>query len=104
MTESDALAALAQFDLVSALMIREVDPRGFYPNAAKFSEALVEPMIIEQLRDTETPLRQHVYAGDQAGLREGLRDYDELARLEAAKARRANREWQWRGYETTLGR
>lgn len=98
LAEPEALAALAQFDLVSSLIIHEVDPGGFYPNASRFSESLAEPIVFERLREPTEPLRQHVYAGDQDGLRDGLRDYDEKARLAAAQARRGNRDWQWRGF------
>jgi hypothetical protein len=98
LAEPEARAALSQFDLISCLIIRQVDPRGFYPNASKFSEALAEPVVIERLRGLDDTLRQHVYPGDQEGLREALRDYDEKARLQAALARRRNRDWQWRGF------
>lgn len=94
----DAQSALAQFDLVSCLMIREVDPEGFYPNAAKFSESVAEPIVYEQMREQDKPLREYLNQDDQEGLREGLRDYDDKARLQAAQARRANHDWQWRGF------
>jgi hypothetical protein len=104
LSEPDARAALSRFDLLSCLIIRQADPDGFYPNASKFSESLAEPVVFERLRDPNDPLREYVYPGDQDGLREALRDYDEKARLAAAQARRRSHDWQWRGFsdERTL--
>jgi hypothetical protein len=98
LSENQRLEAVGRFDLLSGLIISETDSTRFYPNAAEFSEALVEPLIIEKLRKRDTPLRQHVFAGNDVGLRDALRDYDAKARSQAAIMRYWGRDWQWRGF------
>jgi hypothetical protein len=98
LSPDSALESLCRFDLLSGLIISEADPRGFYPNGAEFSEAAVEPLIIDELRKPDTALRQHVFVGDQDGIREALRDYDSKARPQAAQARRIGRDWEWRAF------
>jgi hypothetical protein len=96
--EADAIRYLARFDLLSALIIGEENLRGFYPNAAEFSEELVEPFVIEQLRSSDSPVREQVFNGDTPGLVEALKEYDRMARLQAALARYKSASWEWRGF------
>jgi hypothetical protein len=97
-SETDAIQYLARFDLLSGLIIGEEDLRGFYPNAAEFSEELVEPFVIEQLRSSGSPLREHVFKEDTPGLLKALEEYDRVARLQAALARYKNGSWKWHGF------
>jgi hypothetical protein len=83
-TGDESLQAAAQFDLLSGLIMSETDPVRFYPNAAEFSEALVEPLVIDELRRANSPLRQQVFVDNNDGLRESLRDYDAKAREQAS--------------------
>lgn len=92
------LQALAQFDFVSALVISEKDKDGFYPNAAEFPADMVEDLVVDQLRDAASPLRQHVYSGDDQGLRDALGRYDTAARMQAALRRRHGGSWAWQGF------
>lgn len=94
-----ALAAVAQFDLIAGLIISETDSDGFYPNAAEFGATLVERLVIDHVRSADSDLRHHVFAGNPAGLREALRNYDAQARLQAALHRYDGREWRWRAFE-----
>lgn len=89
---------LTRFDLLSGLIISEENLRGFYPNAAEFSEELIEPLVIDELRKTESAVRQYVFPDDNAGLIRGLAEYDRVARLQAALARHRNQRWEWRGF------
>jgi hypothetical protein len=98
LSDDDAVAALCQFDLLSGLIIGETDERGFYPNAAEFSAERVERLVVEQLRIDSSPLRSQVYPGDKDGLREALRTYNHKACTQAAYARYAGRDWQWRAF------
>lgn len=98
MSEADAIQCLARFDLLSGLIVGEEKLRGFYPNAAESSEELVEPLVIEHLRSSDSPLREHVFKEDTPGLVEALQEYDRLARLQAALARYKNGSWKWRGF------
>lgn len=98
-SEDEALAAVCQFDLLSALLIIEVGQSGFYPNAAKFGETNVEGLVVDRLRHSASPLRQSVFQNDDPGLREALRRYDERARLQAAYARYTGADWRWRAFE-----
>ena len=43
-------------------------------------------------------MRQVVFAGDDAGLREALRHYNEHAVAEAAYQRAPGAPWEWRGF------
>ncbi len=97
-TPDESLEATARFDLLSALIMSETDPTQFYPNAAEFSEALVEPLVIDELRRANSPLRRQVFVDDNDGLREGLRNYDAKARAQAAIQRYFNRDWRWRAF------
>lgn len=97
-SEADALQYLARFDLLSGLIIGEEDLRGFYPNAAEFSEELVEPFVIEELRSSDSPVRKHVFNQDTPGLVKALEEYDRLARLQGALSRYKNGAWRWRGF------
>lgn len=96
--EGEAIEHLARFDLLSGLIIGEKALRGFYPNAAEFSEELVEPLVIEGLRSKDSPIRSYVFADDTAGLTKALAEYDRVARLQAALARYRNIPWAWRGF------
>jgi len=98
-SEEEALAAVCQFDLLSALIISETAPEGFSPNAAKFGEATVESLVVDRLRHAESALRQSVFPNDDIGLREALRLYDDKARLQAAFARYTGADWRWRAFE-----
>lgn len=98
-TEEQSLEAVARFDLLSGLIISETDSTRFYPNAAELGEALVEPIIIDQLGRPNSPLREHVFANDDLGLRNSLRDYDAKARAQAATQRYFGRDWRWRAFE-----
>jgi hypothetical protein len=98
LTEDQRLRALARFDFLSGLMISESHPTRFYPNAAEFSEELVEPLIIEELRRSDSALRQHVFSGDDQGVREALRYYNERACSQAALQRYAGLDWSWRAF------
>jgi hypothetical protein len=95
----DELAAVARFDLLSALVISESDALGYYPNAAKFPASVVEPIVVDQLRDATSEARKYVFKGNDLGLREALRAYDERARTQAALARRHGHKWEWRAFE-----
>lgn len=97
-TKDASLEAAARFDLLSGLVMAETGPSQFYPNAAEFSEALVEPLVIGELRRPNSPLRQHVFAGDNDGLRASLRDYDAKAREQAAYQRYYKRDWRWHAF------
>ena len=97
-TDAEALTYVCQFDLIVGLIISETDPKGFYVNAAEFSEDLVEPLVIERLRRPSGGLRQYVFPGDQDGLRKALLAYDHMARGQAAQARYRGGSWQWRGF------
>jgi len=98
MSPEESLEAVARFDLLSGLIIMETPPARFYPNAAEFSEELVEPIVIGQLRESSTALRQHVFPRDDSGLREALRLYDQMARSQAAIMRYWTRDWAWRAF------
>jgi hypothetical protein len=93
-----ALTLVCQFDLLSGLVISETDQDGYFPNCAEFSESLVEPLVIDALRGPDSALRQHVFPGNDQGLREALRAFDALARTQAALSRRHRGTWQWRGF------
>jgi hypothetical protein len=94
--EDEARQAFARFDLLSALVISELDVRyGFYPNAAEFDSDLVEPLVIDQLRFENTAIRSQVYPGRDQDLQNGLKAYDEKARAAAAYMRWARKDWQW---------
>jgi len=101
----DALAAVCRFDLLAALIVAEAVAadtsrdlkRDAYPSAAVCSEALVEPLVIDALRDQQSDVRQVVFAGDDAGLRQALRHYNEHAVAEAAYHRAPGAPWEWRG-------
>lgn len=93
----DLLALVCRFDLLAALVVTE-NGGEYYPNAAPFSETLVEPFIIDQLRRVNTPVRASVFAGDDERLRAGLRSYNEDAVVEAANHRAGGRRWEWRGW------
>ena len=69
-----------------------------YPNAAEFSEELVERFVIDNLRAPDSELRRFVFANDTPGLVKALAEYDRVARLQAALARFQNVPWQWRGF------
>jgi hypothetical protein len=97
-TRDESIKAAARFDLLSGLIMSETDPSQFYPNAAEFSEALVEPLVIDELRRPNPPPRRHVFVDDNDSLREGLRDYDAKARAQAAIQRYFNRDWRWRAF------
>ncbi len=97
--EDEALAAVCRFDLLAALLIAQTDPGGFYPNAAKYGEQLVEAIVIEKVRDRHSDLRQHIFRDDDVGLRPILGAYDEKARLQGAFNRYAGGDWRWRGFE-----
>jgi hypothetical protein len=100
--EDEARGHVGQFDLVAGILIAgEGDDDGrpaFYPNAAQFSEQLVEPFVIEQLRRDGSALRQHVFDGDTDGLRHALQLYDQWARRQAALNRFAGGSWAWCGF------
>jgi hypothetical protein len=98
MSETEAFQFLTHFDLLSGLIISEDNPRGSYPNAAEFSENLVEPLVIDGLRHEHSPLREHVFKDNTPGLVKALAAYDQGARLQAALARRHDRVWKWRGF------
>lgn len=98
LSEEEAIRCLAVFDLLSGLVIAEENLRGFYPNAAEFSEQLLEPTIIESLRTVESPIRQQVFPDDTPGLIKALVEYDRTARLQAALARYRGLAWEWRGF------
>lgn len=97
-SEAEAIQCLARFDLLSGLIIGEENLRGFYPNAAEFSEELVEPFVIEKLRSPDSPVRECVFKEDTPGLVKALAEYDRMARLQAALARYKNGPWKWRGF------
>lgn len=97
-SEAESLRHLARFDLLSGLIISEEGARSFYPNAAEFSEDLVEPLVIEELRSADSTLRRQVFPGENSGLVTSLLEYDRLARFEAALARYRNLPWEWRGF------
>jgi hypothetical protein len=97
--ESESLEAVARFDLIASLITAETDPDGFYPNAAQFSESLVEPIVVAELRNIKSPLRQFVFAGDNDGLRRSLNAYNEMATSQAAIKRYFHHEWGWRSFE-----
>lgn len=97
-SEAEAIKCLAHFDLLSGLIIGEENLRGFYPNAAEFSEELVEPFVIEKLRSLDSPVRERVFKEDTPGLVKALAEYDRMARLQAAQARYKNGSWKWRGF------
>lgn len=67
-------------------------------NAAAFSEGLVEPLVISEMRRADSQLRQYVYNGNDAGLRKALHDYNEMAIVQAAYARASGHNWTWRGF------
>ena len=96
--ETEAIQCLACFDLLSGLVIAEENLRGFYPNAAEFSEEVVEPFVIEKLRAPDSPVREYVFREDTPGLVKALVEYDRMARLQAALARYKNGSWGWRGF------
>ena len=98
LSDDESLAAVARFDLLSGLIISETDTTRFYPNAAEFGEALVEPLVIDQLRHKGSALRQHVFVDDDPGLRESLRDYDAKSRSQAALQRYSRKDWRWRAF------
>ena len=90
---------VARFDLLSGLLIIiETEAGRFYPNAAEFSEALVEPIVIDQLRSPDTALRPELFPHDSDSLREALDPYDALARSQAAIMRFWGRNWEWRSF------
>lgn len=98
---------VARFDLLSGLLIIiETEAGRFYPNAAEFSEALVEPIVIDQLRSPDTALRRELFPHDSDSLREALDAYDALAldaydalaRSQAAIMRFWGRNWEWRSF------
>jgi hypothetical protein len=97
-SEAEAIQCLARFDVLSGLIIGEENLRGFYPNAAEFSEELVEPFIIEKLRSLDSPVRDYVFMGDTPGLVKALTEYDRMARLQAALARYKSGSWKWHGF------
>ena len=96
--EAESQQSLARFDLLSCLIIGEENLRGFYSNAAEFSEELIEPLVIDELRKTESAVRQYVFPDDNPGLINALAEYDRVARLQAALARYRNQRWEWRGF------
>jgi hypothetical protein len=98
MTEDGAIESLARFDLLAGLIIGETSLRGFYPNAAEFSEEIVEPFVVEHLRSTDSLVRRYVFADDSAKLAVVLAEFDRSARLQAALARYRGLSWQWRGF------
>ena len=55
--------------------------------------------MIDQLRAATSPARSQVFVGDEAKLRETLRDYDAKARVAAAYARRNGKDWEWRAFD-----
>ena len=74
LTDPEALKAVCRFDMLSALIISETETdKHLAPNTQaplEFSEELVEPLVINELRRRESPLRQYVFPGDDDGLRE----------------------------------
>jgi hypothetical protein len=102
---NDTLTAICRFDLLNALIISEEGTGGYYPNCAAFSESLVEPLVIDCLRSVASPLRQYVFAGDEAGLRKALLEFDAVARAQAAYARygasrgQGGSNWEWRAFK-----
>lgn len=98
MSDSAAIENLARFDLLAGLIIGESSPRGFYPNAAEFSEEVVEPFFVEHLRSPDSPVRRYVFADDNAKMADVLGEYDRGARLQAALARYRGLQWGWRGF------
>jgi hypothetical protein len=98
MSGTAAIESLARFDLLAGLIIGESSPRGFYPNAAEFSEEIVEPFVVEQLRSPDSPVRRYVFADDSAKMADVLAEYDRSARLQAALARYRDLQWGWRGF------
>jgi hypothetical protein len=87
MEDAEAIDNLARFDLLAGLIIGESSLRGFFPNAAEFSERIVEPFVIEHLREVDSPVRRYVFADNNAGMADVLAEYDRAARLQAALAR-----------------
>jgi hypothetical protein len=98
LTYEQAESLLARFDLISGLIISEEGPRGFFPNAAELPATTVEPFVIEQVREPNAALREHVFAGNPDGLRAALAEYDRMARTQAALARYVGQNWAWRGF------
>lgn len=98
-TAASARQLVARFDLLAGLLIGGVDSRATYPNAAAFSEELVEPFVIESMRDAGDPLRAVLFPNDDLGLREQLRLYNESAVTQAALMRYSGQPWGWRGFE-----
>lgn len=97
-SEDESLRHLARFDLLSDLIIGEENQRGFFPNAAELDESLVEPLIIDELRSSDSALRQYVFPGDTPTMVKTLAEYDRMARYQAALARYRNLPWGWRGF------
>lgn len=102
LSADDALTAVCRFDFLAALIVSEVEPGGaaYFPSFAACSDSLVEPVVVDELRDGSGELRQTVFHGDDKGLREALRTYNESAVAEAAyqRARTSDRPWEWRGF------
>jgi hypothetical protein len=97
-SESEALQLLARFDLLSGLIISESNERGFFPNAAELGEALVEGLVIDELRFPDSPVRKSVFPGETEMMVEALKEYDRKARLQASLARYGSQDWAWRGF------
>lgn len=97
-SKPDALTSVCRLDLLAAMIICEFDRDGFFPNCAPYSESLVEPIVIDGLRDSGSPLRQAVFRDDSKGLRAALREFDAMARSQAALARRNGHSWKWRAF------
>jgi hypothetical protein len=96
--DAAAIESLALFDLLAGLIIGETSLRGFFPNAAEFSEEIVEPFVVDHLRPLDAPVRRYVFADDSAGMADVLAEYDRTARLQAALARYRGLQWEWRGF------